>query len=42
MRAENCLRPQYISSAPAAMAARKEALFPAGARMEGREGISVL
>jgi len=32
---ENCLSPQYISSAPAARAARNEALFPAGARMAG-------
>jgi hypothetical protein len=35
MRAENCFNPQYISSAPAARAARNEALFPAGARMAG-------
>jgi hypothetical protein len=35
MRADNCFNPQYISSAPAARAAKNEALFPAGARMAG-------
>jgi len=29
----NCFKPQYTASAPAASAARKEALLPAGARM---------
>jgi hypothetical protein len=41
MRAENWRSPQYISSAPAARAAKKAALLPAGARIKGRRGIGV-
>ena len=35
MRAENIFSPQYMASAPAAMAARKEFLSPAGASIVG-------
>jgi len=35
MRAENIFKPQYIASAPAAMAARNEFLSPAGASILG-------
>jgi len=35
MRAENNLRPQYMASLPAAMAAKNEFLSPAGARILG-------
>jgi hypothetical protein len=41
IRAENWRSPQYISSAPAAMAAKNAVLLPAGARIKGREGICV-